>query len=263
MRYSGTAEIDRGVLAPDRGCRRVMITAPHTVEVVAGEVGSPGPREVIARTVVSGISQGTEPAWFTGTAAALHRRWDPDGRYFRAGPGRGFPVAPGYETLARVSEVGAAVTGVGVGDLVALDRAHADVHVVAEETAVAGRLPAGTAPERALFFILARVALGGVHDAAIAVGDVVVVMGLGVVGLLAAQQARLSGARVIGVDRYPLRVAAAEALGVTAVLAGPEVTRRRRSAPRPGRPAWTRRSRRPAATPGCTRRSAACGSVGG
>jgi threonine dehydrogenase-like Zn-dependent dehydrogenase len=65
------------------------------------------------------------------------------------------------------------------------------------------------------------VALGGVHDAALCLGDTVVIVGLGTVGLLAAQMARRTGARVIGVDRYPLRIAAAEALGATTVLAEP------------------------------------------
>lgn len=72
-----------------------------------------------------------------------------------------------------------------------------------------------------MFFTLARVALGGVHDAAISLGDRVVVVGLGTVGLLAAQMARRAGARVIGVDRFPLRTAAAEDLGITAILATP------------------------------------------
>ena len=40
-----------------------------------------------------------------------------------------------------------------------------------------------------MFFILARVAPGGVHDAALALGATAVVMGLGTVGLLAVQQA--------------------------------------------------------------------------
>jgi threonine dehydrogenase-like Zn-dependent dehydrogenase len=71
-----------------------------------------------------------------------------------------------------------------------------------------------------VFFILSRGALGGVHDAALAVGETVVIVGLGTVGLLAAQQARRGGARVIGVDRYPLRVQAAEGLGVQAIVAG-------------------------------------------
>ncbi len=61
-----------------------------------------------------------------------------------------------------------------------------------------------------MFYTLARVALGGVHDAGIRLGDAVAIIGLGVVGLLASQLARLAGATlVIGIDRYRLRLEAA------------------------------------------------------
>ncbi|WP_326559784.1 zinc-dependent alcohol dehydrogenase [Micromonospora sp. NBC_01796] len=169
---------------------------------------------------MSGISHGTEMAWVKGTAAALHRSWNGEHRTYVTGAGRDYPVAPGYETIARVVEVGDEVTGIRVDDLVMLDRPHAEYHLVNAATAPVVPLPAGTDPERAVFGILARVALGGVHDAAIKVGETVVVSGLGTVGLLAAQQARLAGAaHVIGVDRYPLRIAAARSLGVNGLHA--------------------------------------------
>lgn len=66
-----------------------------------------------------------------------------------------------------------------------------------------------------MFYTLARVALGGVHDAGIRLGDAVAITGLGVVGLLASQLARLAGATlVIGIDRYRLRLEAARRLNV-------------------------------------------------
>jgi hypothetical protein len=190
-------------------CRRLLITGPGTVELIAEHLPPLGAHDVYARTVVSGISHGTEIAWLTGAAAALHRRWDTSRRFYRDGPGRDFPVAPGYESIARIALVGPAVTTVKVGDLVAVDAPHADGHLLTETTAAAGLLPAAMDPQRAVFFTLARVALGGVHDAALSVGDAVVVVGLGTVGLLATQMARHAGAMVIGVDRYPLRTAAA------------------------------------------------------
>lgn len=198
-------------------CRRLLITQPGTVEVIAEHLPPPGPTEVYARTVLSGISHGTELAWLRGQAAALHRTWDPEQRIYRDGAGRDFPVAPGYETVARIAQLGAQVTGLKVGDLVCLDRPHADGHVVDAATATAALLPGGVEAERAVFFVLARVALGAVHDAALSLGDTLVVIGLGTVGLLAAQQAALAGAKVVGVDRYPRRLAAADQLGIDAV----------------------------------------------
>jgi threonine dehydrogenase-like Zn-dependent dehydrogenase len=204
-------------------CTRLLITGPGRVELLEERLPQLGEHDVYARTVVSGISHGTEMAWLRGSAAALHRVWDGQRRFYSDGPGRDYPVAPGYESIARVAEVGPTVTSVKPGDLIAVDAPHATGHMLTEQNAVAGLLPAGTDPERAVFNILARVALGGVHDARLTVGETVVVMGLGTVGLLAVQQARHAGTKVVGVDRFELRVQAAQALGVHAILAGEHV----------------------------------------
>ncbi|MEV6350269.1 zinc-binding alcohol dehydrogenase [Actinoplanes sp. NPDC051851] len=196
-----------------------MITAPGEVALVSEGYGPIGADQVLAATVLSGISAGTETGWLRGVAPALHRQWKPERRIFVDGPGRALPIAPGYESVARVIECGPQVEGVHVGDLIAVDRPHADWHLLDAADAVGGLLSPETTPEQAVFFILARVALGAVHDAEIHAGDVVVVMGLGVVGLLAAQQARLNGARVIAVDRYQVRTDAAERLGMETITA--------------------------------------------
>lgn len=199
-------------------CRRVMFTAPHQVEVITQRLPPLGPGEVYAHTVVSGISHGTEMAWLRGQAAALHRAWDPVRRIYLDRPGRDFPVMPGYETVARIARVGPEVTGLRVGDLVYLDRPHADVHVIDAATARDGLVPTGIPAEHAVFWPLARVALGGVHDADICIGDTVVVVGLGTVGLLTVQLARMAGAgKVIGVDQHPLRLQAGETLGAIVI----------------------------------------------
>jgi 2-desacetyl-2-hydroxyethyl bacteriochlorophyllide A dehydrogenase len=198
--------------------RRLMFTAPGHVEVIEERLLPLTRDEVYARSVMSGISHGTELAWLRGQAAALHRTWDSEQRIYLDGSGRDFPVSPGYETVATINEIGRDVTDVATGELVYLDRPHADGHIVSASNARAGRLPAGVPAERAVFWPLARVALGGVHDADIRLGETVVVVGLGTVGLLAIQLARLAGAGlVIGVDRYPLRLQTAEALGATVV----------------------------------------------
>lgn len=195
-------------------CRRLLFTGSGRVEVIEERLPALGAGEVYVRTVLSGVSHGTEIAWLRGEAAALHRSWDADRRVYLDGAGRDFPVAPGYETVAKVSAVGPDVTDVQVGDLVYLDRPHADGHIVASGVARAGMVPADVPPERAVFWPLARVALGGVHDAAIQVGETVVVTGLGTVGLLAVQLARRAGAtKVIGVDQHPLRLQAGISLG--------------------------------------------------
>jgi 2-desacetyl-2-hydroxyethyl bacteriochlorophyllide A dehydrogenase len=205
------------------GHRRLLLAGPGQIVLQREPLVVPGAGQVLAETVISGISHGTEMAWFHGQAAALHKRWDADARvYHQGGPGRRYPIAPGYETVARVAAIGSAVSAVRPGDLVYLDRPHAEAHLVDQAEAVAGLLPTGVTAEQAVFWPLARVALGGVHDAAVQLGESVVVTGLGTVGLLVVQLARLAGARqVIGVDRYPLRLQAALQFGAATIqLAG-------------------------------------------
>lgn len=196
--------------------RRLMIMRAGKVDLIEQPLGPVRPTDVLARTVLSGISHGTELAWFSGRASALHKGWDSATRLFTSDNApRTYPVAPGYETVARIEAVGTDVEKLRLGDLVYLDRPHADMHVVDEDTAVNGLLPDGVSAEQAIFYPLTRVALGGVHDAGVQIGDEVVVTGLGVVGLLAAQLASHAGALVIGIDRYPLRLRAAADLGIT------------------------------------------------
>jgi 2-desacetyl-2-hydroxyethyl bacteriochlorophyllide A dehydrogenase len=67
-------------------------------------------------------------------------------------------------------------------------------------------LPDGFLPEQGIFLALTGVALQAIHDAHIKLGDSVVVFGMGVIGLLAAQMAKLNGASwVAAVDPLRLR----------------------------------------------------------
>ena len=193
--------------------RTLVFRRRGCVEFTEESLPAPGADELYVRTIVSGISHGTEMAWFRGEAAALHRNWDTERRIYLPGQGRRYPVTPGYETVATVMRVGSNTRGVRAGDVVYLDRPHAEGHVVAASEAARGVLPPGTPADRAVFWTLARVALGGVHDAAIQLGETVVVVGLGTVGLLVVQLARMAGARrVVGVDIYQRRLDAGAAL---------------------------------------------------
>ena len=73
--------------------------------------------------------------------------------------------------------------------------------------------------ETMVFSDPARFALAAVHDAAIKLGDRVAVFGLGAIGLLALQMARLNGAvQVIALDPIPGRLVKAEELGADLAL---------------------------------------------
>ena len=79
-------------------------------------------------------------------------------------------------------------------------------------------MPEGMSYERASFNHLAATALQAIRRAELQLGENVVVVGLGLVGQLCAQLARLSGAHVMGVDRFPLRLDIAKATGIEAAV---------------------------------------------
>jgi predicted dehydrogenase/threonine dehydrogenase-like Zn-dependent dehydrogenase len=75
------------------------------------------------------------------------------------------------------------------------------------------RVPESVSLEHACFTTLGSIALNAVRIADIGLGDTVVVIGLGLVGQLASQLARLQGAHVIGVDLKTDRIDLAKRLG--------------------------------------------------
>ena len=206
--------------APDRlPARTLQITGPGKIQLIDDRLPHLTATQVLTRTLLSGISHGTEMAWFRGKAAALHKGWDSPTRLYQDDrEPRAYPVTPGYETVATVEMIGSDVEGLDPGALVYLDRPHADLHLVDGNEAVHGLIPRGVTAEQAVFYPLGRVALGAIHDAGLRLGDTVTVTGLGAVGLLAVQLARQAGAaQVIGIDRHPLRLDAARRLGAEPV----------------------------------------------
>ena len=110
-------------------------------------------------------------------------------------------------------EAGAAVTGVRPGQLVATGGAGKANH--AEFQAVPGLLcapvPDGVPAEDAAFTTIAAIALHGLRIAEVGPGAKVVVLGLGLIGQLAARLAMAAGCDVAGIDpaAHPRRAAAA------------------------------------------------------
>lgn len=125
------------------------------------------------------------------------------------------PIPLGYSCAGDVLEVGAAATGFHVGDRVAcagLGHAnHAEVDYVPRN--LAARMPDGLSYDDGCFVTVGTIALHGVRLAEIALGDKVVVLGLGLVGQIAAQLARCAGATVIASDIDPAKLDMAKRLG--------------------------------------------------
>lgn len=142
---------------------------------------------------------------------------------YRAVSGRLAGDVPlGYSSAGRVVAVGAGVSDIGVGDRVACAGAgfanHAELNFVPRN--LLARVPAGVASRDAAAATLGAIALHGVRTADVRLGEVVVVVGLGLLGQLAVQMLTASGVRVVGVDLDPRRARLAEELGAVAAVSG-------------------------------------------
>jgi predicted dehydrogenase/threonine dehydrogenase-like Zn-dependent dehydrogenase len=124
--------------------------------------------------------------------------------------------ALGYSAAGVVVEAGGGVTEFRAGDRVACAgtgyAAHAELLSVPKNLCV--RLPDGVDFETGAFATLGAIALQGVRLAEPTLGESFVVIGLGLVGQLAAQLLRANGCRVFGVDLDASKVELAKSLGM-------------------------------------------------
>lgn len=190
----------------------VVFAEPKRVEIREMEVPEVGPDEVGIRTVFSGVSQGTE-------------RWALTGRYghFDHDYSAYYPCSPGYQAAGVVDVVGSEVADLKVGDHVFtmgthfLDPDHKypgpcqashSGYLVARSSEV-WRVDPKVDLAAASLFHMAGVSRHGVRLTQVKAGELVAVIGLGMIGQMSAQAARRVGARVIATDLIPVRVEAA------------------------------------------------------
>ena len=199
----------RGVKAP-----AVVFPEPKRIEIREMELPDVGPGQVGIRTTFSGVSQGTERWALTGR----YGHWDSDYSSF-------YPCSPGYQAAGVVDALGAEVGDLEVGDHVftlgthfvdpdhkypgPCQASHAG-YLVADRSQV-WRVDPVVDLAGASLFHMAGVSRHGVRLTGVQAGDLVAVIGLGMIGQMTAQAARRVGARVIATDLIPARVEAAAA----------------------------------------------------
>ena len=131
----------------------------------------------------------------------------------------------GYSGAGIVADKHPTVADLQIGDRVAYGgegSGHAET-ILAGRNLVA-RIPDGVPFEHACFATLGSIAMNSVRTAGIGLGDVVAVIGLGLVGQLVAQLVKLQGGVAIGIDLIPGRLELAHQLGLDhAVAAGPSL----------------------------------------
>ncbi|HEU4754199.1 MAG TPA: zinc-binding dehydrogenase, partial [Armatimonadota bacterium] len=187
----------------------IVFTGPATAELRHEPVPELGPTQVLIRARKTLISMGTELICYQRNfAPGTH--WD---RWVR------YPFHPGYSMAGVVEAVGAEVEGFRPGDRVVSREGHRQLVVV--ESTRPLKIPDEVSDEEGTWFGIACIVQNAVRRAEHELGDAVVVVGLGPLGQLAVQYARLGGAReVIGIDPVPQRLERA-ARWLTAALPVP------------------------------------------
>ena len=125
------------------------------------------------------------------------------------------PIPLGYSCAGIVREVGREAGDLRVGDRVACGGAgfanHASFDFVPRNLIV--KIPDGVSFEDASCATVGSIALQGVRQCEVRLGECVAVIGLGLMGILAVQMLKASGCRVIGFDPNPGRCQLARELG--------------------------------------------------
>src|SRR4051812_44164707 len=190
------------------------------------------PGGVVVRTLYSLISTGTEMMKVSEAGKSLlgkaKARPDPVAKVMQSVAATGLAATSrkvtskldsytplGYSLCGVVTEVGAGIDDVAVGDLVACagneHALHAELNWVPKN--LYAPVPAGLAPSHAAFGTVGSIALQGVRRGEPQLGDVALVIGLGLIGQLVVQLLTASGVRVVGVDPDPVRCDLAASLG--------------------------------------------------
>ena len=126
------------------------------------------------------------------------------------------PVPLGYCNVGIVRGVGRGIYGFKLGDRVISNGSHAELVCVPEN--LCAKIPDNVDDVTAVFTVLSSIALQGIRLINPTIGESVVVMGLGLIGLLACQILKANGCRVIGFDLDENKVALAKKFNVAAYV---------------------------------------------
>lgn len=168
------------------------------------------PREILIENERSLISPGTELALYMGTHTGLK---DPDNQWAK------YPFYPGYAAAGTVKRVGSESLEFKPGDRVVSESRHESHSIVDVSSQRVYRIADDLSLERATFFKLSAIAIVGVRKAMLALGESVAIVGQGLVGQLAIQFSKLSGAYpVVAIGHHWTRLEIARQAGADYLL---------------------------------------------
>jgi threonine dehydrogenase-like Zn-dependent dehydrogenase len=156
--------------------------------------------EVKVKSIYGAAKHGTElnvyqhdpnaQAYYDEEAHIFKKRDTPNSAYGRSGLGNMW--------VGEIVELGSEVSGFSIGERVAGYGNLRPTHIARQENIL--RMAECMGWQEAVCFDPLQFAVGGVRDSHVRLGDTVLVSGLGAIGLLAAQAARLSGAYLVAVS---------------------------------------------------------------
>ncbi len=183
--------------------------APRRIEIRDEETPEPGAAEVRVETELSAISAGTELLLYRGQ---IPPGIDLDESLPSLSGTARYPVAYGYAAVGRIAACGANVADNLLGQRVFAFECHRSSFLARPESLLL--VPENLASESAALLPTVETAAGLVHDARPLLGERVLVVGQGVVGLLTTTLlSRFPLARLVTVDRWERRRRISVALG--------------------------------------------------
>jgi threonine dehydrogenase-like Zn-dependent dehydrogenase len=193
----------------------IVFEEPGKAVVKNFELPECGDDEVCAETIYSFVSPGTELRIFAGAKESKGR----------------FPVIPGYSWVGRITEVGKNIKGWDKGELVTGrtpislpghtslwggQASHHNCKIQGYDALL--KLPEGADPWLYTPVEVGAIAWRGTSIAFPAKGETAVVIGQGLVGMLAAKWLLFHGVRVIVCDMEEFRLAKSRKFGVLAAI---------------------------------------------
>jgi len=189
--------------------KAISFTAPCRAELHELELPAVGADEVCVKLAVSTVSSGTERANLIG---------DPNVN----GASKEAPVFPrrsGYSSAGVVTAVGAAVQKVAVGDRVALSWSTHSQYCVIKEENIHPILSEKISFEEAALLHISTFPAAAIRKCRLEFGESALVMGQGVLGMIAVKLLRTAGAvPLIAVDPMPEKRRQALAIGADYAL---------------------------------------------
>lgn len=188
--------------------RQVLIERARECQIAEAPAPKLTPDTALVRTRCSSLLM-ESVAEYIGTDPRLYKEGHP---YYR-----GFPYVMDGEVVAEVTAVGDRVEGLAVGDRLATYTKYNESHLVRPGDWI--KLSPEVSNEAAVSLPFSGTALQCARRAQVGLGDNVVVLGQGPMGLMVTQWVCLSGAgQVIVADRYARRLEVALQMGATAAV---------------------------------------------